>query len=151
VSSMLEENSIPSFPPYESPTPPPAGHFRLLTGKIAVHTQGTSLNNLYLNEIVPENTIWINSEEARKLGIQSGDTVEVSSSGVTQTVKASVTDFIHPEAVYTLHGFGREIPAQTRCYKKGLRDNILMKGLLTVAIGGNCPMADCFVTLRKVS
>jgi thiosulfate reductase/polysulfide reductase chain A len=151
VSSMLEDNGISSFPPYESPQSPPEGHYRLLTGKIAVHTQGTSLNNLYLNEIQSENTLWINSTEAKKLGIKTGDLVEVSANGVKHTIKASVTDYIHPEAVYTLHGYGREIPLQTRAYKKGMRDNVFMKGLLKVAIGGNCPITDCFVSVRKVS
>jgi thiosulfate reductase/polysulfide reductase chain A len=93
--------------------------------------------------------LWINTGEAKKLGISTGDLVHVSSCGVTQTIKASVTDHIHPEAVYTLHGYGREIPLQTRAYKKGMRDNTLMKGLLRVAIGGNCPITDCFVTVKK--
>lgn len=151
VSSLLEENGIASFPPYESPQKPPEGQFRLLTGKIAVHTQGTTLNNRYLNEISSENTLWMNRGEADKLGIQSGDTIEVSADGVTQTVTASVTDYIHPEAVFTLHGFGREVPLQSRAFKKGMRDNTLMKGLLEVAVGGNCPITDCFVTIRKIS
>lgn len=149
VSTMLEKAGIQSFPPYESPAAPPEGHYRLVTGKIAVHTQGTSLNNLYLNELQSENSLWINSGEAAKLGIKSGDLVEVSSHGVTQTIKAQVTDFIHPQVVFTLHGYGREIPLQTRAFRKGMRDNTLMKGLLTVAPGGNCPITECFVTVRK--
>jgi thiosulfate reductase / polysulfide reductase chain A len=149
VSSMLEDAGIPSFPPYEAPKSPPEGHYRFLTGKVALHTQGTSVNNLYLNELVSENTLWINSGEAKKLGIKAGDMVEVSSGDVVQIAKASVTDFLHPQAVYTLHGFGRDVPSQTRSYKKGMRDNTLMKGLLTVAIGGNCPITDCFVRVRK--
>ena len=151
VSSMLEDNGIPSFPPYESPKEPPEGFFRLTTGKIAVHTQGTSLNNPYLNEIQSENSLWINSAEAKKLGIETGNTVEISADGVVQTIKAYVTDFIHPKVVYTLHGYGREIPLQSRAFKKGMRDNTLMKGLLTVAVGGNCPITDCFVKIRKLS
>jgi len=151
VSSLLEDNGIPSFPPYESPKKPPEGHYRLLTGKTAVHTQGTSLNNLYLNEIQSENTLWINSDEAEKLGIETGDLVEVSVEGVTQKIRASVTDYIHPDAVFTLHGYGREIPLQTRAYRKGMRDNTLMKGLLTVAVGSNCPITDCFVKVKKLS
>jgi thiosulfate reductase/polysulfide reductase chain A len=150
VSSMLEENGIPSFPPYESPEPPPEGNFRLITGKVAVHTQGTTLNNRYLNEIQSENRLWINSDEAKKLGIEDKDLLEVSCDGVAQTVRAAVSDYIHPEVVYTLHGYGREIPFQTRAYKKGMRDNIFMKGLLQVTVGGNCPIASCFVRVRKV-
>lgn len=151
VSSMLEENGIPSFPPYEGPKRPPEGTYRFLTGKKAVHTQGTSLNNIYLNELQSENKLWINADEAKKLGIAHGDAVEVSSGGVTQTTIAAVSEFIHPEVVYTLHGYGRQIPLQKRAYQKGMRDNTLMKGLLTVAIGGNCPITDCFVTVSKAS
>jgi len=150
VSSILEENGIPSFPPYKSPAPPPEGNFRLITGKIAVHTQGTTLNNKYLNEIQSENRLWMNKYEAKKLGIEDNDLVEVSCDGVSQTVRAAVTEYIHPEVVYTLHGYGREIPLQTRSYKKGMRDNIFMKGLLEVSVGGNCPIAECFVHVKKV-
>ncbi|MFH0824703.1 MAG: molybdopterin-dependent oxidoreductase [Pseudomonadota bacterium] len=149
VTSMLENNGLESFPPYQSPKAPPAGHYRFLTGKVAVHTQGTSLNNIYLNEIQSENTLWINTAEAEKLGIKTGDVVEVSAGGVTQTIKAVLTDLIHPQAVYTLHGYGREIPLQTRAFRRGMRDNTLMKGLLTPAFGGNCPITDCFVQVRK--
>lgn len=151
LSSMLENSGIPSFPAYQSPKEPPEGFFRFTTGKIAIHTQGTSLNNPYLNEIQSENTLWINTQEAKKLGINTGDTIEVSSYGVVQTIKAYVTDYIHPKVVYTLHGYGREIPLQSRAFKKGMRDNTLMKGLLKVAVGGNCPMTDCFVKVRKLS
>ena len=149
VSSMLEENGIPSFPPYRTPESPPDGHYRLITGKIATHTQGTTLNNIYLNEIQSENKLWINSAEAGRLGIEDGDLVEISCGDVTQTVRAALSDYIHPEVVYTLHGYCREIPLQTRAYKKGMRDNTLMKGLLKVSVGGNCPIADCFVRIRK--
>ena len=96
VSSMLEENKIPSFPDYKSPEPPSEGNFRLITGKIAVHTQGTTLNNKYLNEIQSENRLWMNEDEAKKLGIEDNDLVEVSCNGVSQTVRAAVTEFIHP-------------------------------------------------------
>ncbi len=149
LSSLLEDNGIPSFPVYESPKKPPKGQYRLVTGKIGVHTQGTSLNNPYLNEIQSENTLWINTGEAERLGVATGDTVEVSVKGVTQEVKASVTDHIHPEAVFTLHGYGREIPLQTRAYQKGMRDNTLMKGLLKPTVGGNCPITECFVKIKK--
>ena len=97
-----------------------------------------------------ENTLWINTDEAKKLGIAHGDMVEVSAEGVSQTVRASVTPFIHPEAVYTLHGYGRDVPAQTRAYQKGMRDNTLMKGLLTMTVGGNCPITECFVRVKKL-
>lgn len=150
LTTVLEENGIPSFPPYESPAPPPEGHYRLITGKIATHTQGTTLNNVYLNEIQSENKLWINSAEAEKLGIAHGDLVDVSCEGVSQRAEVAVSDFIHPEVVYTLHGYGRRVPLQTRAYGKGFRDNTYMRGLLQVAVGGNCPVADTYVQVKKV-
>jgi thiosulfate reductase/polysulfide reductase chain A len=151
VTSMLENNGIPSFPPYESPPAPPEGQYRLITGKVAVHTQGTSLNNIYLHELLPENRLWINDQEAKRLGLKAGDAVEVSHGDTVERGELAITEFIHPEVVYTLHGFGRQVPLQTRAYKKGMRDTALMKGLLKVAVGGNCPIGDCFVTVRKAS
>lgn len=152
VSSILENNGLASLPPYETPQAPEEGSFRLVTGKIALHTQGTSLNNLYLNELQSENTLWINTQEAAKLGIKDGDLVEVSTKdGVVQKIKATLTDLIHPEAVYTLHGYGRQVPLQTRAFGKGMPDNTLMTGLLAPTVGGNCPITDCFVRVKKVS
>ena len=88
VTSMLEDNGLQSFPTYEPPVSPPEGHFRLVTGKIAVHTQGTSLNNPLLNEIQWQNCLWINSAEAKKLGISDRDEIEVSVNGVIQKCRA---------------------------------------------------------------
>jgi thiosulfate reductase/polysulfide reductase chain A len=149
VSEMLQNAGVPSFPPYESPRKPPEGSFRLVTGKVAVHTQGTSLNNPLLNELQSENKLWMRKEAAERLGLKDGDWAQVSSGDVTQTIRVSLTEFIHPEVVFTLHGFGRDIPLQSRAYKKGMRDNTLMKGLLQVAPGGNCPITDCFVQVKK--
>jgi thiosulfate reductase/polysulfide reductase chain A len=149
ISDKLAKNGIPSFIPYESPAKPEEGSFRLVTSKTAVHTQGrTTLNNPILNEIVSENHLWINTEEAEILGIKDGDVVEVSAEGVTETIKAQVTDFIHPEAVFMLHGFGDSVPLRTRSFGKGASAVKLQKGLLKVAVGGNCPMTECIVSVK---
>ncbi len=150
ISGKLEKSGIPSFIPYESPKKPDDGSFFLVTSKTAVHTQGrTTANNPILNEIVSENHLWINSEEAEILGIKDGDVVEVSAEGVTQTIKAQVTDFIHPEAVFMLHGFGDSVHLRTRSFSRGASDVKLQKGLLKVAVGGNCPMTECVVSVRR--
>ncbi len=76
VSSLLEESGIPSFKPYERPKKPKKGHYRLAFGRSPVHTHGQTQNNPVLHEIMPENTLWINADEAEKLGISEGDLVE---------------------------------------------------------------------------
>ncbi|MGO9614427.1 MAG: molybdopterin-dependent oxidoreductase [Dissulfurispiraceae bacterium] len=152
ISSKLESNRIPSFIPYEAPVKLGEGFFRLVTSKSAVHTQGrTTSNNPILHEIVFENHLWINTEQAELLGIQNGDVVEVSVDGVTECIKAQPTDFIHPEAVFMLHGFGDSVPLRTRSFGKGVSDVKLQKGLLKVGVGGNCPMTECIVSVKPAS
>jgi thiosulfate reductase/polysulfide reductase chain A len=149
VSSLLEENGFPSFPPYEPMSSPPQGMFRLTVGRNAVHTHVSTQNNPYLNELVPENVLWINAEEAKKLGIANGQLVEVSSDHGFGRIKAFVTELIHPEAVFMLHGFGRKVPAATRCYDKGASDTALQRNV-TDTVGGSPGLHDTFVRVRPL-
>ncbi len=153
VSSVMEEAGIPSFKPYEEPSTPPEGRYRLLFGRCGYQAHGQSLNNPILNELLGENTLWINSQEAAKLGIRDGQLVEVSNEGAAGTIRAHVTDWIHPQAVFMLHGYGRTVPAQTRAYKKGLADQVFEKGLLKQwdPAGGGVNMLECFVAVKPVA
>jgi thiosulfate reductase/polysulfide reductase chain A len=102
---------------------------------------------------MPENTLWINTTQAEKLGITNGDRVVVTSSdgGHSGTIQANVTEFIHPEVVFMVHGFGRKIPWQTRGYNKGLGDYRFETGLLDVydPVGGANALLECFVEVKK--
>ncbi len=153
ISSKLTEFGMPSFIPYESPERPEEGSFRLITSKTAVHTQGrTTLNNPLLHEIMHENELWINTNEAKKLGIKTGDWVEVSVDDVKEKIKAKVVDYIHPEAVFMYHGFADTVPIRTRSYKSSTASDVrLQKGLLQAPVGGNCPLTECIVKVRPLS
>lgn len=152
VSSKLEKSGFHSFAPYVAPKKPAEGSFRLTFGRTAVHAHAQSQNNPYLNEIVPENSLWINTDEAVKLGIKNGDMVEVSAEGYSGNIRAYVTPYIHPEAVFMLHGFGNEVPLKTRSFKKGLRDTKFQKGLLETVdpVGGGVAYLECMVGVKKV-
>jgi thiosulfate reductase/polysulfide reductase chain A len=152
VSSKLEKVGFHSFAPYVTPKKPAEGFFRLTFGRTAVHAHAQSQNNPYLNEIVPENSLWINTDEAVKLGIKNGDMVEVSAEGYSGNIRAYVTPYIHPEAVFMLHGFGNEVPLKTRSFKKGLRDTKFQKGLLETVdpVGGGVAYLECMVGVKKV-
>jgi thiosulfate reductase/polysulfide reductase chain A len=119
-------------------------------GRNAVHTHVSTQNNPYLNELLPENVLWINTEEAEKLGITDGQLVEVSSDQGSGKIKAFVTDFIHPEAVFMLHGFGRQVPAMSRCCGKGASDTALQANV-TDMIGGSPGLHETFVKVRPAS
>ncbi len=137
--------------PYVSPRKPGAGEFRLTFGRTGAQSHAQSQNNIYLNEITSENTLWINDKEASKLGIKHGDKVEVSAEGYSGTIKANVTPFIHPEAVFMLHGYGSEIPLKTRSFQKGLRDTKFQKGLMETVdpVGGGVAYMECMVKVKK--
>ncbi|MFH0993927.1 MAG: molybdopterin-dependent oxidoreductase [Pseudomonadota bacterium] len=146
-SSLIENAGFSSFPDYE-PVPFNAGNtFRLVVGRTALHTHVSTQNNLYLSELFSENLLWINSGKAATLGIRSGDTVEVTSTCGSGSIKAFVTDFIHPDAVFMIHGFGHEAKLATRCYNKGLSDSMIQENI-TDRVGGSPALHDTFVTVE---
>jgi len=149
VSSLLEDAGFESFPAYEPVPSDSNGRFRLTIGRCALHTHVSTQNNPYLSEIVPENVLWINSRRAAELGINNGALVEVSSSRGSGRIKAYVTDFIHPETVFMLHGFGHEAQSATRSFNKGVSDSALLENV-SDKIGGSPALHDTFVTVKPV-
>ncbi len=150
ISTLMENAGFSSFVPCEPVSPAPENHFRLMVGRCAVHTHVSTQNNLYLSELVPENELWINTKAAAALGIKDSQYVEVSSPlGTNGKIKAKVTDWIHPEAVFMLHGFGKTVPAQSRCYQKGASDAMLQENVSDKA-GGSPALDETLVTVRPV-
>jgi thiosulfate reductase / polysulfide reductase chain A len=147
VSSMLEEAGFESFPAYESVPSPPEGQFRLTVGRCALHTQVATQNNLYLNELMSENVLWINTERASAAGIKDGDTVEIVSKQGSGRIKAYLTDLIHPEAVFMLHGFGHEAKMAGRSCNRGVADGVLQENV-TDRVGGSPALHHTFVRLN---
>ncbi len=78
VSSLMETHGFPSLPPYE-PLETPADQFRLIVGRCVAHTNVMTQNNPYLNELVPENALWIHERRRPRWGVQDRDPVEVAS------------------------------------------------------------------------
>jgi thiosulfate reductase/polysulfide reductase chain A len=152
MSEKWEKAGYNTLEPYRSPgSPDGPGRFRITFGRVGVHTQGHTVNNPLLAEQFPENVLWINSARAKDLGVADGDTVEVSNGGYSGRLKAFVTPFIHPEAVFMVHGFGHDLPVESRARGKGVADNRLMPGGLDVesAPGGGLAMQEFFVTVKK--
>lgn len=153
VSTKWTKGGINSLKPYQSPERPPAGTFRITFGRCGVHTQGHTVNNPLLHEQMPENTLWLHTSRAAEMGIKTGDKVHVAAPGCEGgSIKAFVTEFIHPEAVFMIHGFGHRLPVESRAFGKGVADHELMPGgleKLDVA-GGGIAMQEHFVTVRKL-
>lgn len=146
-SSLLDEAGVPSLAGFAPPEEKSTHEFRLLFGRTAVQAHGQTMNNPLLNELLPDNPVWIHPDRADELGIEEGDCIEVSNHGYTVSTRAKLTPWIHPEAIFMLHGFGRTVPLQTRAYGKGVADQRLQKGLLTVydPAGGGNALCECTV------
>lgn len=151
VSSHLTDNGLVSLVPYKSPAAAEQGSFRLTFGRCALHTQGHTVNNPLLSEQMSENQLWIHVDEAEKLGIREGDRVMVSRNGYSESITANVTEAIHPDAVFVVHGFGHRLPVETRAFNKGLADNRFMTGGLDIwdRAGGAIAYQEHFVTVEK--
>jgi thiosulfate reductase/polysulfide reductase chain A len=145
----MEQAGFPSFPPYKPVAPPPEGSFRLTVGRCAVHTHVSTENNPYLHELVPENRLWINSRAAQQLSVKDGEAVEVTSSRGQVRIRTFVTDTIHPEAVFMLHGFGRQVPVQSRCFNRGADDAVLQENV-SDPVGGSPALHHTLVSIRPV-
>jgi thiosulfate reductase/polysulfide reductase chain A len=148
-SSLLENAGFESFPAYEPVPKPTDDRFRLVVGRVALHTHISTQNNPYLNELCAENVLWMNRERAAELGINNGDSVEVASSVGRGQIDVKATDMIHPETVFMLHGFGHEAESASRSCRKGVNDALLQENL-TDKIGGSPALHDTFVTVTPV-
>ncbi|MEN8210178.1 MAG: molybdopterin-dependent oxidoreductase [Thermodesulfobacteriota bacterium] len=148
-SSLLEDAGFESFPAYENIELPPENKFRLVVGRPAQHTHVSTQNNPYLNYICSENELWINGKKASELGIGNGDMVKVASKVGEGTIKAKVTDLIHPECVYMMHGFGHTNKSAARSCDKGVSDAVLQENVYD-KIGGSPAFHDTFISVEAV-
>ncbi len=101
-----KDHGVDPLPVYKPPKQVPADGFRLVVGRNALITQGSSTNNALLNELQKSNRLWIHPAPAARLGISPGDMVEVESPVGRQSLKARVTEEIRPDTVYMHSGYG---------------------------------------------
>jgi thiosulfate reductase/polysulfide reductase chain A len=153
VNKKWEAMGIASLQPYAAPEQPPEGSFRLLFGRNGYQAHGQHHNNPILSELLEVNKLWINPASASRLGIKDGDQVVVANGDVQGTIAARVTDLIHPQAVFMLHGFGTDVPAKKRSFGKGLADQNFMLGKLKEwdKAGGGLNLAESFVTVTPAA
>ncbi len=148
-SEKYARKGLDPLPVYRTPKPVPPDKYRLLVGRHAYFTHGTTANNQYLNEIMPENTLWLNSDEARRRGLKDGMMVRVSSAVGEQVLRLEVTDKIRPDCVYMAHGFGVLSKGLRTVYGKGGCDAALIESRHD-AISGNAAMHETFVDVKPV-
>ncbi|WP_371376874.1 molybdopterin-dependent oxidoreductase [Thalassotalea aquiviva] len=127
----------------------PVGKFKFITGRHAIQTQNATQNNVMLLDLMRENYAWINDAEAKKLGIEHGDMIEISSSVGTVRIKAYPTPKIVPESIFYVHGFGAKSDGQTFAHRNGASDNEIIEGVIE-PVYGSAIMHQTLVTVKKV-
>jgi thiosulfate reductase/polysulfide reductase chain A len=127
----------------------PKGKFRFITGRHAQFTQNATSNNAMLLDLVRENFVWININQADKLDIKHGDLVEIESPTGMVKIKAYPTNKIIENVLFYVHGFGADSRGLTLGHRNGASDNIII-GDDIEHVFGSAAMHETDVTIKKV-
>ena len=158
-SKAMESLGFDPLPVYRPHPEPPAGMFRMLTGRAPVHTFGRTTNNRFLAQCYPENEVWINAEVAAGLPafagkpLSSGDRVVlVNQDGVrSEPVPCRLTERIRGDCVYLVHGFGHTAEKLGYAYKRGASDSRLTSRYEVDPVMGGTGMNVNFVRIEPVA
>jgi len=145
------ERGLDPLPVYKKPSVGKPGQFRFVVGRHGQFTHASTQNNIYLLEAYGdyENALWINSKVALERGLRAGDKVKVVSKAGEQIVKVMPTEFIRPDIVYYVHGFGRISKGLSLIYNKGASEAAILYDYAET-ISGNACMHETFVDIQKV-
>jgi len=107
-SKQLKEKGYSGLPEYHEPIDKPSKEYPLylVNWKQAEHTHTRTFNNPWLMEMKPDNPLWINTDTAKKLGLEEGDLVWIESPYARAKGTVHLTEGIHPEVVGLQHGYG---------------------------------------------
>ncbi|MBI3941630.1 MAG: molybdopterin-dependent oxidoreductase [Chloroflexi bacterium] len=146
-SEALVKSGNHPLPKYEPVAEPPEGYFRLLYGRHPLHTFGKTQNTPVLNELYPENELWINAGKAEQLGLKTGDYIWLENQDGARSgpIRIRATQRIRADAVYMVHGFGHDAPGLTRANKKGASDTALQTRYTLDPISGGAGLRVNFV------
>ncbi|HVP65384.1 MAG TPA: molybdopterin-dependent oxidoreductase [candidate division Zixibacteria bacterium] len=150
LSSVLKDLNLDALPKYEAVEPPPAGMFRFIYGRAPVHSFSRSENNAWLDDIMPENPVWLNSEVAAQLGMHDGQKVVLENQdGVKSSViTLKTTPGIRKDVVFGVHGFGAQSSSLKKAFQHGFSDNALMSRIAVDPLTGGTGMRVNFVRIH---
>jgi len=150
-SAALEKSKIDPLPKYEPTPDAPQGFLRLVYGRSPVHTFSRTQNTPALNELMPENEVWVNVDLATELGLKNGDHVMLENQDKARSgpVKVKATQRIRKDCVYMVHGFGHDAPGMKRAHKRGASDAALQTKYKLDPISGGAGLRVNFVRLVK--
>ncbi|MGD8322060.1 MAG: molybdopterin-dependent oxidoreductase, partial [Gemmatimonadota bacterium] len=153
-SQKLAEAGFDAMPTWHADDveDPPPGYYRLLFGRMPMHTFGRSTNNELLLETGPENAVWVNAQVAKDWGLKHGQQIHLKNQdGVVSDFSApvKVTERIRPDCVFVAHGFGHDSKKLKRAYGNGINDSQLVTRYKVDPIMGGTGMNVNFVTFVR--
>jgi thiosulfate reductase/polysulfide reductase chain A len=143
----MKDLNLDALPKYEPVDQPPAGFVRLIYGRAPVHSFSRSENNAWLDDLMPENPVWLNTEAARRFGVQDGQKVVLENQDGVKSppVTVKVTPAMRSDVAYTVHGFGPQAPGLKKAYQHGFSDTALMTRIAVDPLMGATGMRVNFV------
>ena len=146
-SSVMEENGFDGLPdhrePPESPlsTPDQIKEYPLILTSgnrtpLYFHTEYRELP--WLQALVPDPTVDIHPQTAQELGIKQGDWVRVESMRGSASMRANLTQGIHPKVVATVHGWAGKS-----------NDNLLTNNKVCAKAIGSTPLRGLLAKVYK--
>lgn len=150
-SNTLAAAGLDPMPVFEEIEQPGPGWYRLLYGRHPVHTFGKTQNTPMVHAIYPENELWLNAAEAAASGVSHGDRVWLENQDGARSgpIPVRATQRIRSDAVFVVHGFGRNAPGLTRANGRGASDTKLQTRYRLDPISGGAGMRVNFVRIVK--
>jgi thiosulfate reductase/polysulfide reductase chain A len=148
-SAVLNDLHFDPMPVYHAPEQPPSGYLRLIYGRAPMHTMTRSENNAWLDDLMPENQVWVSTKNASSLRLTEGDVVTLENQdGIrSDPIHVRVTERIRDDCAYMVHGFGAVAPKERKAYRRGTGDTKLISRVAVDPIMGGTGMRVNFVRL----
>ena len=147
----FEDEDLDPIPKFEATPAPPQGFTRLVYGRAPMHTFSRTMNNLWLNNEMPENKLWLNDKVASKLGLKDNEEIVLENQDGKRSnpIKLLVTPGIRADTVFMYHGFGSKSKHLTRAYGKGAADGFMMTNVVADPFIGADSKRTNFVRIVK--
>ncbi len=152
LSSTMNDLKLDALPKYEAVEDVPDGYLRLIYGRSPVHSFSRSENNAWLDDLMAENPVWINSEIASRMNLRDGQKVVLENQDGVRSpeILLKTTPAMRRDVAYTVHGFGANSPDLKKAYQHGFSDTALMTRVAVDPLVGATGMRVNFVRILPV-
>ncbi len=152
ASAKLSALGFDAVPQYTKHPENPPGYYRLIYGRVPMHTFGRTSNNRFLGELMPENEVWLNKITGLDLGLKNDEYVHLINQDGKKSVskvRLKLTERIRPGVVYMAHGFGQNDPRLEFAYRRGASANEMISNLTVDPIMGGTGFKNNFITFSR--